>query len=64
MGAYSPFLLRQKRFSDVNIANTIYDLLGKTPMIFLDRLTANLQSRIALKLEFLNPFGSVKDRLG
>ena len=40
--------------------------VGATPLVLLPRLTASagLAARLALKLEFFNPLGSVKDRIG
>jgi len=45
---------------------SVLDLVGGTPLVRLPRLRAadNLQADIALKLEFFNPLGSVKDRIG
>jgi cysteine synthase A len=43
---------------------TITHTIGHTPLIGLPRLTANLSATIALKCEFFNPLGSVKDRIG
>ncbi|RMH60991.1 MAG: cysteine synthase [Zetaproteobacteria bacterium] len=44
--------------------NTILDLIGNTPLVTLQRLTAHLPDNIRLhaKLERFNPGGSVKDR--
>jgi cysteine synthase len=39
-------------------------LTGKTPMVALSRLGAGLNARLLAKLEFQNPLGSVKDRIG
>ncbi len=47
----------------MNIASNMLDLVGRTPMVFLNRLTAGLTSRVAAKLEFNNPCSSVKDRI-
>ncbi|MEW6074859.1 MAG: cystathionine beta-synthase [Candidatus Omnitrophota bacterium] len=44
--------------------NTILDAIGKTPLIRLNAITKNVRSRIYVKAEFLNPGGSVKDRIG
>lgn len=41
---------------------SVLDLIGMTPAVFLDRLTAGLPGRVLLKLELANPGGSVKDR--
>ncbi len=38
--------------------------IGKTPLVKLNRITKDIESRIYVKPEFLNPGGSVKDRIG
>jgi cysteine synthase A len=38
--------------------------VGRTPLIKLNRIAAGAQAVIALKAEFFNPLGSVKDRIG
>src|SRR6187551_3831252 len=43
---------------------TVLDLVGGTPIVRLDRLSPPGHARILAKLEFLNPGGSVKDRIG
>jgi cysteine synthase len=43
---------------------TILDLVGNTPIVRLDRLSPPGGARILAKLEYLNPGGSVKDRIG
>ncbi|NTW54016.1 MAG: cysteine synthase A [Chlorobaculum sp.] len=43
-----------------NITSTI----GRTPLVRLNKLSAGLEADILLKLEFFNPLGSVKDRIG
>lgn len=45
------------------IYNNIYELIGNTPIIKLDKLTSETQADIYLKLEWFNPGGSVKDRI-
>lgn len=45
------------------IYNNIYELIGNTPMIKLDKLTTENMADIYLKLEWFNPGGSVKDRI-
>lgn len=45
------------------IADSMIDLIGQTPMVYLNRLNAGNKAKIALKLESENPMGSVKDRL-
>lgn len=39
------------------------DLIGDTPLVQLDRMTGNSDVTLLAKLEFLNPGGSVKDRI-
>src|ERR1700761_6579573 len=46
------------------IYNSILDTIGRTPLIKLNRLTEGLDATVALKAEFFNPLGSVKDRIG
>jgi cystathionine beta-synthase len=43
---------------------TVLDLVGGTPIVRLDRLSPPGGARILAKLEYLNPGGSVKDRIG
>ncbi len=43
---------------------TILDVIGKTPIIRINKLAKHVDSDIYVKLEFMNPGGSVKDRLG
>lgn len=47
----------------MNIANSITDLIGNTPLVKLNRLSEGLKADIAVKLEFFNPGSSVKDRI-
>src|SRR6516165_6707997 len=42
----------------------ILETIGGTPLIRLNRVTDGLNATIALKGEFFNPLGSVKDRIG
>jgi len=44
--------------------NNIVETVGRTPLVKLNRVTQGLDAVIALKLEFFNPLGSVKDRIG
>jgi cystathionine beta-synthase len=43
---------------------TLLELVGDTPIVRLDRLSPAGGARVLAKLEFLNPGGSVKDRIG
>jgi cystathionine beta-synthase len=46
------------------VTGSILDLIGNTPILKLNKLTEGLQGTILAKLEFLNPGGSIKDRIG
>ncbi|GAA0608210.1 cysteine synthase A [Craurococcus roseus] len=48
------------------VYGSVLEIVGNTPLVRLPRLEAaeDLAARLALKLEFQNPLGSVKDRIG
>jgi cysteine synthase len=46
------------------LVENVVGTIGRTPLIKLQRVTAGLPATIALKAEFFNPLGSVKDRIG
>lgn len=45
------------------VGNSVIDLIGKTPLVKLNRLTGENDADVYLKLEFFNPGSSVKDRI-
>ncbi|GGJ62130.1 cysteine synthase A [Glutamicibacter bergerei] len=46
------------------IYNNVTEIIGKTPLVKLNRLGEGLPGSVAVKLEFYNPANSVKDRIG
>ncbi|NBR70983.1 MAG: cysteine synthase A [Verrucomicrobia bacterium] len=46
------------------IHENILGTIGKTPLVKLHRIGAGLPATVAVKCEFFNPLGSVKDRIG
>ena len=48
----------------MRIFQDITETIGRTPLVKLKRIGADLPGEILLKLEFFNPLSSVKDRIG
>ncbi|WP_413570404.1 cysteine synthase A [Bdellovibrio sp. HCB117] len=48
----------------MKIYSDITKTIGQTPLIEMQRIGKGLPGRLLLKLEFFNPLGSVKDRIG
>ncbi|NMC43790.1 MAG: pyridoxal-phosphate dependent enzyme, partial [candidate division Zixibacteria bacterium] len=46
------------------IADSILELIGRTPLVALDRIARGLPGRVVAKMESHNPASSVKDRIG
>lgn len=58
--------MTQPRVLDTNIAQNVIELIGNTPLLQLNRFAEKneLGGTILAKLEYRNPAGSVKDRIG
>ena len=49
---------------DKRVYDSILDAIGHTPLVRLNKITAGMPCEVFAKLEFLNPMGSSKDRIG
>lgn len=56
--------MQNKVTRNQQVVKTILDLIGNTPLLKLSKLTSGLRCNVLAKLEFFNPGGSVKDRIG
>jgi cystathionine beta-synthase len=52
------------RLRRVKYAENVLGTLGNTPLVRLNRVTGGLKCTVLAKLEYFNPGGSVKDRIG
>jgi cysteine synthase A len=48
---------------EMKVVNSVLDLIGNTPIVKLNRLGKNIKAGVFAKLEYLNPSGSIKDRV-
>lgn len=44
-------------------AESVVELIGRTPLVKLNRVTEGISATVLVKLEYLNPGGSIKDRI-
>src|SRR5258708_24090932 len=54
----------RKRLGHGMKCNNILEAVGHTPLVRLNRITKDLKPQMYVKAEFMNPGGSVKDRIG
>src|SRR6185436_19503163 len=48
----------------MEVKNSILETIGHTPLVRLNRVTSDVPSPVYAKLEYFNPGGSIKDRVG
>lgn len=57
-------LQSQSQVNAESLKTDILDAIGSTPLVRLNKVTRNLPGELFAKCEFLNPGGSIKDRIG
>jgi cystathionine beta-synthase len=52
------------RHADMEVLDSILDTMGNTPLVRLQKLAKGIPADVLVKVEGMNPGGSVKDRIG
>src|SRR5262249_18072101 len=52
-----------RRYSEMDIKPTILDAVGNTPLVRLNKVVPKGAATVLVKCEFMNPTGSIKDRM-
>src|SRR4028119_1734744 len=48
----------------LDVKNNILEAIGNTPLVRLNKVVGDIKANVLVKCEFMNPGGSVKDRIG
>lgn len=56
--------VRMRRESYAEVLDNVLEAMGETPLIRLHQVTRDVKPDVLAKVEFFNPGGSVKDRIG
>jgi cystathionine beta-synthase len=57
-------ILSSNMLVELDVKQNILEAIGNTPLVRLNRVTQGITSTVLVKCEFMNPGGSVKDRIG
>ena len=47
----------------MSVVNSVLELIGNTPLMKLNKITSDVRANVLVKCEFMNPSGSIKDRM-
>lgn len=61
---YERRMIRLLRRAKMDVKESILEIIGNTPLVRVKKLTKHLKPQILAKVEFCNPGGSIKDRIG